>query len=61
MQVKVDEDKCIGCGACVAVAPKTFKLNDMGKCEVILPVGDKLETVKEAVESCPVEAITVED
>ena len=26
--IKVDEEKCIGCGACVSVCPKTFELKE---------------------------------
>jgi len=59
MKVTVDKDKCIGCGACVAVAPKSFKLGDDGKSEVIEPVGDDEQTIRNAAESCPVGAIKV--
>ena len=27
-QVKIDNTRCIGCGACVAIAPDTFDFND---------------------------------
>lgn len=57
MKVKVDKDKCIGCGTCVVIAPKSFKLGDDGKAEVIEPPGDEEEKIKEAVDSCPTSAI----
>lgn len=60
MKVIVDKDKCIGCGACVAVAAQTFMLADDGKSEVIEPLKDDEQIIKEAVESCPVGAIKVE-
>ena len=60
MTPKVDQEKCIGCGACVAVAGNTFKLNAEGKSEVINPTGDPEETIQQAVEGCPVGAITLE-
>jgi len=53
----IDKEKCIGCGTCAAIAPKSFKLGDDGKAEVINPPGDSEEKIKEAVESCAVEAI----
>lgn len=59
MKVTVDKQKCIGCGLCVSLAPKSFKLSDDGKSEVIEPVGDDEETVKNAAESCPVGAIKI--
>jgi ferredoxin len=56
--VKVNEN-CIGCGACTAVCPDVFDLNDDGVAENILGEvpADLEESVKEAAESCPVEAI----
>ncbi|MFH2018931.1 MAG: ferredoxin [bacterium] len=60
MNIKVDQQKCIGCGTCVAIAGKTFKFNDTGKVVVLSEVGDDAVTVKSAVESCPVQAIVNE-
>lgn len=60
MKVTVDKDKCIGCGACTAVAPKSFKLGEDGKSEMIEPLADDEETIKNAAESCPVSAIRLE-
>jgi len=59
MKVTVDKDKCIGCGLCVSLAPKSFKLGEDGKSQVIEPVGDDWETIKNAAESCPVGAIKI--
>jgi len=55
----IDKDKCIGCGTCAVVAPKTFKLRDDGKAEAINPPGDDEETIKEAIETCAVDAIKI--
>ena len=57
MKIKVNKDKCIGCGTCVMIAPKSFKLGDDGKAEAIEPTGDDEEKIKEAIDSCPVDAI----
>lgn len=57
--VLVDKEKCIGCGSCVAIAPKTFKMDEDNKTEIINPAGDDAEKIKEAVEACPVDAITL--
>lgn len=64
---KVDKEKCIGCGTCTVLAPKTFRLGKDGKAEVINPPADEEEKIsklvsaeiKEAIDSCPVEAIKV--
>ena len=53
--VKVDETKCIGCGACVSIAPENFDFNEAGLSQVIKD--EVNETVKEAMDACPVGAI----
>lgn len=61
MKIKVDKEKCIGCGTCVVLAPKSFKLGDDGKSHPIEPPGDEEETIKEAVDSCPTSAIKLQN
>jgi len=53
----VDEDLCIGCGHCVELCPQVFEL-DNEKSQVIGP--DKCGTCKcqEAIDTCPVQAIS---
>ncbi|MCH7759063.1 ferredoxin, partial [Patescibacteria group bacterium] len=34
-KVKVDQDKCIGCGACPAVCPANFEMRDVGKAHTL--------------------------
>ncbi len=53
----VNKKTCIGCGTCAALAPKTFKMGDDGKAEVINATGDNDEIIKSAIASCPVSAI----
>ena len=60
MKIVVDKTKCIGCGTCIAIAPKSFKFGEDGKSEPIEPPGDEEEKIKEAAESCPVQAINIE-
>ena len=56
----VDADLCTGCELCVDTAPNTFQMNDEDICEVIAPQGDDEDTIQEAIDSCPVEAISWE-
>ena len=54
---------CIGCGACQALVPDVFERNDEGVAEVIVEVVPENleEEVKDASESCPVNAIEVNE
>ncbi len=60
MKVIVNEDKCIGCGNCVAISEgKVFEFNDDGfaNCIVNEVPEDLKEITKTAMEQCPTEAI----
>jgi len=56
----VDEETCIGCGNCAKICPKVFELVNE-KSQVIGP--DKCDTCncEEAIEECPVQAISWSD
>ena len=55
--INVDENKCIGCGACVAIDGEHFGFNDQGLSTVVKQ--EVNEKVEEAKDACPVEAISV--
>lgn len=57
--VKVNQEKCIGCGACVAIDPENFDFNDDGISTVINEIAN--EKAKDAEEVCPVCAIDIID
>lgn len=56
------DDSCIGCGLCPQVCPEVFEMGDDDIAKVKAdPIPDGAEdTAKEAAESCPVDAITIE-
>lgn len=56
--LKVDKEKCIGCGACVASFEQLFKLNDEGKSEPIKSGQCSDCDIKEVVDTCPQGAIS---
>jgi ferredoxin len=56
-KVKVNKEKCIGCGACVAICPEVFELK-AGKAIAKKQSSNK-ECAKQAADSCPVNAITI--
>ena len=60
MKAKVDSNKCIGCGNCVALTEnEVFDFNEDGLAHCILEEipADLEEVTKEAIEECPTEAI----
>ncbi len=62
MKACVDKDTCIGCGLCPEICPEIFSMEDDGLAvakDIEIP-DDILESARDAEESCPVDAITVE-
>ena len=60
MKVKVNQDKCIGCGNCVALTEsKVFDFNDDGLAECVVSVipNEMEDEVVSAINQCPTEAI----
>jgi ferredoxin len=57
-KIKVDREKCIGCGACVSICPASFEMFE-GKVREKQKEVKKLTCEKDAAESCPVNAISV--
>ena len=55
MKVKVNEDACIGCGACCAIADSIFEIGDNGLSEVKKEEvqEDEKQAVRDAAEACP--------
>ena len=75
IRVRIDRDKCLGCGAAPSTCPKVFVLgSDNGKNRVVdeysveltssVSIGEVpeelLECVKSGAEVCPVKAISYE-
>ena len=61
VKVIVDREACIGAASCVAVAGRTFYMDDENKAVVVEPWGDDDETVMFAAQSCPTLAIKLID
>lgn len=63
MKAKVIRDNCIGCGACQAIAPNIFEIDDEGLSitKVKEVPADEAENFTDALESCPTGAIVEDD
>lgn len=59
MKIKIENEKCIGCGTCAALAPNTFSM-DGEKAIVNSDSTDDQDTVQMTVDSCPTQAIVLE-
>jgi NTE family protein len=59
LRVLVDDERCVGCGACVVQAPKVFRLDARGKAEVHTPVQTWSPIDGAYVLNCPTYAISV--
>ena len=57
--IKHDEEKCIVCGACVAVCDNFVMEGD--KVKVVKEKVDELGCNEEAANVCPTQAITIEE
>lgn len=60
MRISQEHEKCIGCGACVAVCPENWEMGDDGKANPKSRNSDA-ECNKSAAAGCPVSIIKVEE
>ncbi len=61
---KVNKDLCIGCGACAAICPEVFDIDEDGLAKTIKEENITEEEAAEAtdaLEGCPTSAISDED
>lgn len=56
MAIKIDKEKCIGCGLCASMCEEVFEMESDGKAKV--KAQKDIPCVKKAIESCPVQAIS---
>ena len=67
-KIKLEREKCIGCGSCAALCPKYFEMQEDGKSHIKgsnLQNMEELEVVKiecaeSASEACPAQCIHIE-
>lgn len=66
--IKLNNELCIGCGACTSICSEVFEFDDEGYAKVINDKknyetldDDLKEQVTDALEGCPVSAISVEE
>jgi len=62
IMAKVHKDVCIGCGTCCALAAHLFRMGEDGKAECYKQpeTPEEMAAFEDAMNSCPVGAITAE-
>lgn len=68
MKVKINKEKCVMCGSCVAVCPEVFEMKDDGSVDVKTEYHNVniedvalIEKIKQAQTACPTLAIEIEE
>ena len=63
MKAIVIDNLCIGCGACAALVPDEFDINDDGVAYAINDIikEEDKELAKDAKDNCPTGAISIEE
>jgi ferredoxin len=62
--VRIDQARCIGSGQCVLAAPDVFDQSDEDGTGFVLvpePPADLLPGVRDAVDRCPAQVVTLEE
>lgn len=57
----INQATCVGCGTCHALYPNTFVLKEDNKAQVTNPQAESEEEIQEAIDACPVKAISWEN
>lgn len=56
----IDQEKCVGCGRCVRLAPDNFAMDNVQKkAKVISQKNLESESVRQAIAGCPKDAIAL--
>lgn len=62
MRVRIDDDECIGDGACAEICPQVFKMKgDLAVVRMEHVPDEYEEACREASESCPADAIIIHE
>jgi ferredoxin len=61
LQVIIDTDVCVGCGACVLSGPDVFDQNDDGQAVLVVeePDASLRGQILESIDACPVQALSL--
>ena len=61
MKARVERRLCRGCGLCAEMCPEVFALDDRGKAYVLPDADFEACDLEDVANSCPAEAISLEE
>ncbi len=61
MNIRIRRSECCGNALCTEIAPEVFAIDAQHKSTVLDPEAASRESVLEAAEACPCQAIVIED
>ena len=60
LEITLQKDTCVGASACVAMAAKTWAIDDTGRASILETADqDDEETIIDSARACPVSAIKI--
>jgi ferredoxin len=59
-KIKINREKCKGCGNCVRVCPNNWRILEDNKAHVIKFKVNKIGCNRKAMDECPYNAISIE-
>ena len=60
-KVTIDEDACAASAVCEAICPEVFEVKDIAEVKKGVDLNEYEVEIKEAAESCPTQAILIEE
>ncbi|MBC8462693.1 MAG: ferredoxin [Deltaproteobacteria bacterium] len=60
-KVTIDKDLCAASAVCEAICPEVFEVDEYSQVKEDADLNEYEEEIKEAAESCPTQAILVEE
>jgi len=61
MRIIIDTEACIGCGVCESLCPDVFQVQEDEKAHVVAREACDTCDCEEAADSCPAQAISIEE
>lgn len=61
MRITIDKEACTGCGVCESLCPDVFQIGEDEKAHIVNAESCNESNCQEAADSCPTQAILIEE